>query len=185
MWFTEGKAGKIGRLELDAPGGGGGGGTGGGGGGGGGAGGGGTPDTTPPVFLSARLTNTTFAVDGNGSPEVPVAARRALKGTTFVYALSEPARVLFTIESRRIGRKVGAACQKQSKRNRGNRSCTRFVRIGAFAQDGIAGENIKKFSGGIGFHTLKPGRYRATLVAKDAAGNTSAVSRLAFKIVRR
>jgi hypothetical protein len=153
-------------------------------GGGGGPGGGGGADTERPVFLSARLTNTTFAVKTNGAAETPVAAR-AKKGTTFVYSLSEAARVVFRIHAKKKGRKVGRRCVKPTRRNRGRRACTRFVKVGAFAKSSSAGQNRKSFSGKIGSRRLRPGNYRATLIATDAAGNVSRRRFLNFTVVRR
>ena len=148
--------------------------------GGGGAGGG---DIVPPV-LTARLTNTIFAVNPNGAAEVPVAAA-AKKGTTFVYSITEAARVVFTIHQKLPGRRVGGRCVRPTRRNAARRKCTRFVKRRAFAQDGAIGTNRKKFSGRIGKRTLRPGRYRARLVARDAAGNASKRVTLNFRIVRR
>ena len=144
---------------------------------------GGGPDLVDPV-LTARLTNTTFAVNLKGAAERPVAGR-AKKGTTFVYTVTEPARVVFTIHAKQKGRRVGGKCRKPTKRNVGRRKCTRFVRTGAFAHNGASGTNRKKFSGRIGRKRLRPGRYRASLVARDAAGNASKVKRLNFRVVRR
>ena len=165
---------------------GGGGGTPGGGTPGGGTPGGVTaPDTTPPAFLVATMTFTTFAVDTRGAAETLVSAKAKVnKGTTFVYTLSEASRVLFKIEQPQKGRKVGRRCAKPSRKNRHKKACTRFVKIGTFAQAGVAGSNRKKFSGRLGKRTLKPGRYRATLVATDKSGNKSRVRRLSFRIVR-
>jgi hypothetical protein len=59
------------------------------------------------------------------------------------------------------------------------------VRAGRFAANGVAGPNKHKFSGRIGRKSLKPGRYRARLVAADAAANKSKPVLLAFKVVRR
>lgn len=151
-----------------------------------GGGGGPAPDTVAPVFLSARLTNTTFAVDPKGSAEKPVTARaRAKKGTTFRYTLSEAARVLFKIQRKAPGRRVGRKCRPPSRSNRRNKKCTRLVTVATFAKDSAAGANTKKFSGKIGKKTLKPGRYQASLTARDAAGNVSAVKTLSFRVVRR
>jgi hypothetical protein len=123
-----------------------------------------TPDTLAPTF-TARLSNKTFAVDPKGAREPVVNARaKAKKGTRIVYSLSEPARAVFTIE-----RKVKK----------------RFVQAGSFAQDGAAGANTRKWSGKIGSKGLKPGSYRVSIVAKDAAGNASKAKRLSFKIVAR
>ncbi len=112
-------------------------------------------------------------------------AALAKKGTTFVYTLSEAGAVRFAIEQRLKGRRVGTRCRKPSKANRTRKACTRYVKIGNFAQDGAAGSNRKKFSGKIGKRKLRPGSYRATLRASDSAGNKSTVKRLAFKVVRR
>jgi hypothetical protein len=60
----------------------------------------------------------------------------------------------------------------------------RYVAAGRFLQQGSAGKNVKSFSGRIGKKTLRPGTYRATLVATDAAGNRSLPKRLKFRIVR-
>jgi hypothetical protein len=149
-----------------------------------GGGGGGGGDTARPAFLSARLTNTTFRVNPSGAAETPVAAR-AKKGTTFVYSLSEDARVVFKVEQRTTGRRVGTKCQKTTKRNKSRRKCTRYVRIGSFAHAGKQGTNRKSFSGKIGRKVLRPSRYRATLTATDADGNASKVKRLNFRVVAR
>jgi VCBS repeat-containing protein len=142
-------------------------------------------DTTPPVFVALRLTNSTFRVNSAGASETVVVARLAKKGTAFVYSLSEAARVLFTIESRQSGRRVGTTCRKPTKSNRTRPRCTRFVNVGSFAQNAIAGSNRKTFSGKIGTKSLSPGSYRATLRATDAAGNRSSLERVSFRVVRK
>jgi nitrous oxidase accessory protein NosD len=141
-------------------------------------------DTIAPVFLSVKLSPATFAVNRAGVAETLTSAR-AKKGTKFTYALSEPARVVFTIDSKQKGRRVGSKCKKPTRTNRKRRACTRYVRVGSFGQDGVAGVNTKSFSGKIGRKSLKPGKYRASLRARDAAGNRSAIKRLSFKVVRR
>jgi hypothetical protein len=141
-------------------------------------------DTVAPVFASSRVTPATFAVNTAGAAETPVTGA-ARKGTTFVYSLSEPARVVFAIQRKLKGRRVGGKCRPPSRSNRRRRACTRFVRAGAFAQLAVAGQNRKRFSGKIGKRKLKPGKYRATLTATDAAGNRSSPRRLNFKVVRR
>jgi len=141
-------------------------------------------DTTAPVFFAARLTNRTFAIDPKGASEKAVAAA-AKKGTKFVYRVSEASRVVFTIERKQGGRRVGKTCRKPSRSNRRRKACTRFTTVGRFAQAAAAGTNTKRFSGRIGKRKLSPGSYRATLRAKDPAGNASAAKRLNFKVVRR
>jgi hypothetical protein len=141
-------------------------------------------DGTPPSFRgNPSAAPRTFEVDRTGAAEKPVAAA-AKKGTSFSYSLSEAATVTFTVERRSAGRRVGRRCAKPTRRNRGRRKCSRYVRIGAFAHAGKAGANSKRFSGRIGRKALKPGRYRARLVARDAAGNKSAPKLVSFRVVR-
>jgi CSLREA domain-containing protein len=126
------------------------------------AGGGSGSDVTAPVWQSASISPKTFRVNRRGMAEKPVASR-VRRGTTFRYRLSEAARVVFTIQRRRNGR---------------------YVQARRFAKASKAGLNLKRFSGRIGRRALKPGRYRATLVATDAAGNRSNRKRLPFRVVR-
>jgi hypothetical protein len=112
-------------------------------------------------------------------------ARRAPAGTVFRYRLSEDARVTITIARRASGRRVGGRCVKPTRRNRARRRCTRFVRVGALSQAAQAGGNSRAFSGRFGRRKLAPGRYRATIVAVDRAGNRSAARSLALRVVRR
>jgi len=108
---------------------------------------------------------------GPGDTTAPVILSASLKptrfrvprGTTFRYRLSEAARVVFTIQ-RRKGK--------------------RYVQARRFAKQSKAGANTKKFSGRVGKKRLRPGRYRATLVATDSAGNRSKAKRLLFRVVR-
>ena len=141
------------------------------------------PDTTAPTFASARLTNTRFAVDPKGVAETLVKSAKPKRGTTFVYALSEAARVLYRIEQRAAGRRVGTRCRAPSRSNRTRPRCTRLVRIGLFAHASLAGQTRRKFSGKIGRRSLRPGSYRATLTATDVAGNKSSAKVLSFRIV--
>jgi hypothetical protein len=141
------------------------------------------PDTTAPVITAASATPSVFAVDPNGTSETPLAA--AARGTTIRYRLSEAARVVFTIQRRSTGRKVGKKCRKKTRKNRGRKHCARYTGARRFAQRARAGANSKRFDGAIGTQALKPGRYRATLVATDAAGNKSRPKRLSFRVVRK
>ena len=72
---------------------------------------------------------------------------------------------------------------KPTRTNRSARLCTRLRRVGRFAIAAPAGASRHRFSGRIGTKRLAPGRYRATLVAADGAGNRSAPARLRFRVV--
>jgi len=141
-------------------------------------------DLFAPELTGARVTGV-WAVNPRGTREVPVAAlTRVRLGASFVYSLSEAARVVFAFERKAKGRRVAGRCRKPTRRNRGRRRCTRFVKAGAFAHQSVAGANRKRFSGRIGQRRLKPARYRVTLRATDEAGNRSAPRRLAFRVVK-
>jgi hypothetical protein len=102
------------------------------------------PDTTAPVILSASAKPKSF---------------RRRRGTTLRYRLSEPARVVFTVQ-RRKGK--------------------RFVEAKTFSKASKQGANTRKLV----TRKLKPGRYRATLVATDAAKNRSKPKRVTFRVRR-
>jgi hypothetical protein len=56
----------------------------------------------------------------------------------------------------------------------------RYVKATRFSKASKAGANTRKFK----TRKLKPSRYRATLVATDAAGNRSKAKRLTLRIKR-
>ena len=65
-------------------------------------------DTTAPVITNARVSPRTWAVKAGGRSEIPVASS-VKRGTSFIYTLSETARVTIRIERRRPkGRGSGA-----------------------------------------------------------------------------
>ncbi len=62
--------------------------------------------------------------------------------------------------------------------------CTRIVTRGTLTRVSRLGRNSVAFSGRIGSRRLSPGRYQATLVATDAAGNRSSPRTISFTIAR-
>jgi hypothetical protein len=126
-------------------------------------------DRVAPVISSARVRPRTFT---------------AHRGTSFRYRLSERARVTFGIERRVTGRRVGRRCLRSTRGRRSRPACTRHVRVGSFSQAGARGANTKRFRGSLRGRALRAGRYRATLRARDAAGNRSRQVGLRFRVVR-
>jgi hypothetical protein len=142
---------------------------------------GGGRDAIAPVIGGLRLSNRRFAVGARSTPRI--AARKTKRGTTFRFTLSEPATTRITIARARPGRRQGRRCVKPRKRLK--RACMRFTTAGALTRAGAAGANRIDYSGRIGKRKLKRGRYRATLVATDAAGNASPPARVTFRVVAR
>jgi uncharacterized delta-60 repeat protein len=139
------------------------------------------PDTTPPV-LSASLTNRRFRV-GPGTSAFGARKRRPPVGTTFLYTLSEAARVTITLERARPGVRRGRQCVQRKRHQRGKK-CTRFVRVGQLVRASPRGKSRVPFNGRIKRRALALGSYRAVLRGTDAAGNKSKQRMLNFEVVR-
>jgi hypothetical protein len=136
------------------------------------------PDTTKPAFTRYALSRTRFRV---AKAPTPVAARKAPRGTTLSYTLTEAASVTFKVQQVRKGRKKGKHCVV--RRKTGKRCTTRKTR-GTLTRTAAAGASKLAFSGRVGTRALRPGSYVIVAVARDGAGNASASRTVAFKIVR-
>jgi Tol biopolymer transport system component len=142
---------------------------------------GGTKDTTPPVITRLRMTRKRFAV---AKKRTALVARRAKRGSAFLFTLSENARTSIAIARALPGRRSGKRCVKPRKRLK--RRCKRYVVVRTLTRTKTKkGPNRVAFTGRIGARKLKPGRYRATVGAVDAAGNRAVPKRVTFRIVRR
>lgn len=137
-----------------------------------GAGGNNPPkDITKPKLSRLKLSAKRFRI---GTKLATAAAVRT--GTTIRYTLSEAAAVTLSFERVAAGRKVGKRCVRPKRNNRRRKRCTRYLAVKpvvSFANQG-AGPRRIHFEGRLSRRkTLKPGVYRLTLRARDAAGNTS------------
>jgi hypothetical protein len=141
-------------------------------------------DSLLPILRGVGATNRTFRVNPKGA----VLARKAKKGTTFRFSVSEASTMTFLIERRTKGRKVGSKCRRATRKLRKRKACVRYVKVKSFSRAAKAGLNRVAFSGRYRLRgktrRLTPARYRLTLRAKDLAGNSSAPSRIAFRVVR-
>ena len=73
---------------------------------------------------------------------------------------------------------------KPTARNRKARRCKRYRRVTALVAEERAGRQSTAFTGRVRGRALRPGPYRARLVASDALGARSAQTRIALRIVR-
>ena len=65
-----------------------------------------------------------------------------------------------------------------------NKRCKKSSPAGSIVLPGTAGTNRARFAGRVDRKALRRGRYRATAVARDAAGNASAPVIVRFRVVR-
>jgi hypothetical protein len=111
------------------------------------------------------------------------AARRAAaaRGGTITWRLSEAASVTLRVDRTLPGRRRAGRCVARSARGR---TCSRHVLVGAMARKAPRGTTRMRFGGFVRGRPLRPGAYRLSVTAKDAAGNRSATRRVAFVVVR-
>ena len=128
-------------------------------------------DTTAPRLSAIRITKKSFAAGG--------------KGTAFRATISEPTALRITISKATKGRRVGKACKPQTNANRRRKSCAYAKTVATLRRSGATGAVSVAFAGKVGKRKLPAGRYTATLVATDAAGNASKPATLSFTITRR
>jgi hypothetical protein len=127
------------------------------------------------------LTNPVFAPARKSTPLSGRTARRHRRGTTFSFALDQPATIRVKIQRKSSGRRVHGVCKP---RRRTGPRCTRYTTLATLTRSAHAGTNKLPFSGRIRRTALPPGRYRAVFVATDAAGSSKPQA-LRFRVVAR
>jgi hypothetical protein len=127
-------------------------------------------DTTAPKLSAVRLTKRSFV---------------AGKGTAFRLTTSEAGTLRIVVTKPAKGRKVGARCKPQTKSNRRRKACTYAKVVTTIRRSAAAGPVSLAFSGKVSGRKLAKGRYTATFVVTDAAGNVSKPVSLLFTIKRK
>jgi hypothetical protein len=135
----------------------------------------------PPAPAPGSGPGTTPAAD-TVRPTVTF-LRRTSRG--FSFRVSETARVRVTIAARKGGKRRAGRCVAPTRALRRARKCTRLVTIGSLTRSAKPGTNSVAMVRKVGRRTLKPGRYTATVVATDAAGNRSIARRVTFTVKSR
>jgi hypothetical protein len=115
-----------------------------------------------PVVSGFGITNKTFAPKG----KKPAKASGVKRGTKFTYSLSEPAQIAIKIERRKPGK-----------------GRPKYAKVTTIGGQQRSGKDATPFSGKVKGKALKPGKYRATIIATDAAGQASAPRQLNFKVI--
>ena len=83
------------------------------------------------------------------------------------------------------GRRFKGKCRKPSRKLRKRKKCTRWKKVKTLRGNNLpAGRNTLRFSGRFKGKALKPGRYRAVIVATDSTKKKSKLKTAKFRIVR-
>jgi hypothetical protein len=144
-----------------------------------------------PAISAFGMTNRVFApvggVKGGKGRLALGSARKVKRGTRFTYTISELAQVTITVERKTSGRKAGKGaggrCVKATRANRRSPPCARFVKAASLSAQAQAGNQSTPFSGRVRGRALKPGRYRARIVAVDAAAQASEPRTVSFRVI--
>jgi hypothetical protein len=113
------------------------------------------------------------------------ARKRSRAGTMIGFRLSAPATVELSFDRAKRARKSGRGCARSSRRAKQRKRCTRYVRKGSFSVRARAGLNQVRFYGKLSRRRgLKPGPYRVTVSATDAAGSRAEPQRAAFRALQ-
>lgn len=134
-----------------------------------------------PVISGLKLSRSVFSAALKGASVRP--ANAALHRWTRVsYTLSDAAKVSFSFEQPRAGRSAGTKCNKPSPANRGHKSCIRYIAVkGGFTRTRTRGGDSFTFTGRLGGHRLKAGRYRF-VVRATGGGEAGPASHASFRI---
>ena len=109
------------------------------------------------------------------------------KRTSLLFRLSEPAGLSIRVERLVPGLRRGKSCVAPTAKLRRAKAkrCTRAVKVATLTRGGgLSGLNSTSFDAKAGKKALKPGSYRAVLVAADAAGNRSTARTAALRVVK-
>lgn len=99
------------------------------------------------------------------------------------FTASEAGTLSINFARRAEGRKSGRNCVKKTAKNSAAKKCNYWATLkGSLTQPITAGPNAFRFKGRLNGKQLKPGSYRATLLATDAAGNAGTPMTVKFTV---
>ena len=145
------------------------------GGGAGGGGGGGNSPALAPALTNLKASPRTFVAANRGG------STGGTVGTNISYTSAVAGTTTFTVLAPRRG-VTAAKCVKPKRGRRGKR-CTRYVSLGTFTHQDVAGFNTFVFTGRVRHHKLARGSYRLQAISRSN-GNKSSPVTLSFRIGR-
>ena len=140
-------------------------------------------DLTAPALTRVSLTHARFRVGKATAIAATTKRRRRVRGTALRLTASEAGRLTILIESVRPGRRTRAhRCTPVRRRVRHGR-CTAYAPRATLTRTIAAGSARIALSGRLGRRRMRAGRYRISLVERDAAGNASKLVRRSFVVL--
>lgn len=106
-------------------------------------------------------------------------------GTTFRYSVNEAATIRFKFERKKPGVRIvnGRCISIKKKGKRVGVRCPPYETVGSRSQQAKAGADKLRWNGRLKGKPLRPGSYRATVVATDKVGGRSAPKTVGFRIL--
>ncbi len=137
----------------------------------------------PPPSLTAVHQSSSYWREGGQLARI--SSHRPPVGTTFSFALSQPATVGLNFTRRAAGRLVGGRCRPVTRADARRRPCQRSVSAGTVRLNGHAGSNRVSFDGRMSrAHRLRAGRHGVIITAVNSFGGRSKQAVLTFTIAR-
>lgn len=141
------------------------------------------PASRPPSISAVHQSAEVWR--RGGKPARLALARKPPVGTTFSFALDQPATVTLSFGHRSAGRRTHGVCARPSAKNNRAARCTRTIAAGTLKLTGHRGPNRVHFEGRISpTRRLRPGQYTLTMTATNAAGQRASARALRFRIVK-
>jgi hypothetical protein len=136
------------------------------------------------VVSALALSPTAFHAAASGPSAISAAARHAKAGTVVSYRDSQVATATFTVLEPLSGVRRGGRCGRAPKHVKsGSRRCRLLVSLGTFIHRDAAGANRLRFTGRIHGAKLRRGSYMLRVVARNAAGQSSAPVSKSFRLL--
>jgi hypothetical protein len=136
------------------------------------------PQSRPaPQLSAAKLSRTVFVAENQGAS----LAAKTQRGTDVSYRDSEAVTTTFAVLKTVVAHQKGKRCRPAGPAN-ARSSAPGYVSVGSFTHRDQAGNVKVHFTGRVGGHKLKPGRYTLALTPQ-ASGKTGRTVKLSFRVV--
>lgn len=136
-----------------------------------------------PLITNVKVSRAKFRVNVKGGKK-----SKTGKGTTLSFDSAAAGTMTVAIQQVVRGKARGSKCVRATKRNRRKKNCNRYVKVHEIKSSVAAATNALAYTGRYKrsrkIRSLKPGKYRFSIVTRNAAGSDAATSRI-VRVVKR